>query len=225
MASRWGNLPPFGKAPLTFAVLVTAFTMLVADKPLAQWMLLAPSELWHGRLLWTPLTCNFIFPNDHAGYVLMTIALQWFLGSRIETHMGTPRYTMFCLVCGSAGYAAVLALVPWLPAQTDTLGGTTAMDLAAVVAFGVLFARERWGVFGVFSIDGRWLALVIVGLTLLGPLATLDWPMLVPWLVAMLLALLWTLEPWRRGRLSGKLRRTRARHLKVVAKEEVRLLN
>lgn len=203
--------------------LTLALSALVGDRPLGAMLRVQPGALLSGAGLWQPLTANFVFPGDGAGLVMGTLFSQWVFGSHLERFWGTRRYVTLVLSAGTAGYLAYALLSPWLPEIEH--GGSSGFDLAAIAAFGVVFAKHELSPFGAQRIRGRTLALILVPLGLIGPvLAGASWATPIPWLISVGIALLVTTQPWRRrGDRDGTTRKPRGKakpsHLKVVPKE------
>jgi hypothetical protein len=89
-----------------------------------------------------------------------------------------------------------------------------------VTAFGVVFGKRPLSLAGVVPLTSRGLAMIVAALAIIAPLVRgAPWPVILPWIVAMLAALALTTQPWRRLRSSGKLggRKSKKRaHLRVV---------
>lgn len=224
MASAFAALPKFSRGALALVVVTVLVTALLGDRPIATELRLQPEWLLAGRGVWQPLTANFVFPDGGAGLVIGTVLAQWFFGSQLESFWGTRRYLLFALGCGTAGYLAYALVSPFIPAIEH--GGSSAMDLATLTAFGVVYGKRTLSMLGAVSIRARTLAAILVGLGVIAPLLRgAPWPIVVPWLVAIAGALLVTLQPWRRTGDSGRVTRpkskgkTRAKHLRVVDRD------
>lgn len=199
---------------------------MLADQPIAAHLVLRPGEVISGNDVWTPLTALFIFPNGSLGMLFGTAMVQWFLGSELEGFWGTRKYLTLVLGCAVVGHLVSVALAAVVPVVAMTpIGGSNAIDLAAVTAFGVIFGKRPLRLLGALPLTSRTLAMLILGLSLLGPVARgAPWPVILPWLVAIAGALLVTLQPWRRLGDSGKLRKSKRSHLRVVPPDK-NLLN
>jgi membrane associated rhomboid family serine protease len=223
--SLLGGLPKFGRGAFALLLLTAILSAIFADQALGRALLLDPSGVLRGEGVWQPLTANFIFREGDVGLVIGTLAVQWFVGSALEAFWGTKRYVALVVGCGLVGHLAAVAFAPVADAGIP-LGGATAMDLAAIVAFGAVFGARPLHVFGTLPISARTMALIVVAISIVAPLGRgAPWPVLIPWLVAMLGALLVTTQPWRALRDSGKLRGGRGRkrkpdHLRVVRAED-----
>ena len=196
------GLPKFHRGALALFLLTVAGTALVGDQPLGDALRLQPGALLSGAGLWQPLTANFVFPVDSVGLILGSLFMQWFIGSRLEGFWGTRKYVTLVLGCGFAGYLVYALLSPWLPAVVH--GGSTAVDLAAVTAFGVVYGRQELSLVGAVTLRGRTLAMILIALGVLGPLARgAPWPLVIPWLVGVAGAYLVTAQPWKRRDANG----------------------
>lgn len=224
-------LPKFGRGSFALFLTVAVVSVLLADRPPAAYLLLTPNAVLSDIAVWQPLTANLIYPDGSLGLLFGTLIIQWFLGSELEHFWGTRKYLVLVAACGVTGHlASVLAGALSQTAAMTPVGGATAMDLAAVTAFGVVFGKRPLRLLGAIPLSSRGLAILVIALSLLSPLARgAPWPVVLPWLVAIAAALLVTTQPWRRLRDSGKLggrkrKRKRKSHLRVV-EPDPKLLN
>ncbi len=223
-------LPPFRRGALALFGITLLLTALLADQPLARLLVLDPAAVARGESLWQPITANFIFPEGRVGLVVGTLLVQWFLAGMLEDFWGTRKYLTLVVGCGLAGYVTTVLLALGVPAvANEIMGGSTPMDLAAVVAFGAFMGKRPLALGGIIQLSGRTLAIIIALLSVISPLLRgAPWPVVIPGVVAMLTALLVVTQPWRRLRKSGKLgsrgRRKRAAHLRVIRPDD-ELLN
>lgn len=215
------RLPRFHRGTFALFLVAAIGSALLADQPIARELVLTPARVLAGETLWAPLTANFVFPDASVGLVIGTLFVQWFLGGQLEGFWGTKKYLLLVVGCGLFGHVVTVALGALVPSVAQTpVGGATAMDLAAVAAFGVVFGKRPLSIGGVIPLSSRGLAALIAGLAVVSPLVRgAPWPVVVPWLAAMLAALALTTQPWRRLRSSGKLggsKNKRRAHLEVV---------
>lgn len=223
--SPFSALPRFRPGSFWLFVVAGAASAFVSDLPLARHLLLGAPFL-ADPAPWQPLTAPFLFPEGKLAGLIGTGLLQWFVGSPVEARLGTARYLGLVLGAAVVGYLALGLCGLLVPAALAAPhGGTTPVDLAALAAFGVLFAREPVSVFGVLPVTARGFAGVVIALLLLGPLLRGGWPDIVPGLVAAGLALLVT-RRWQKRPASGKVAPRkgaggkRPRHLKIVGGRE-----
>ncbi len=223
-------LPRFRRGAFALFGVTALLTALLADQPIAAELVLNPGGVAGGDGLWQPLTANFIFPEGRVSLLVGTLLVQWFLAGFLEDYWGTRKYLTLVISSGIAGYVAAVLLALGLPqVAATTMGGATPIDLAAVVAFGAFMGKRPLSVGGVLPLSGRTLAIIIAVLSVVSPLARgADWPVVIPGVVAMIVALLVVTQPWRRLRKSGKVggrsRGKRAGHLRVIRPDD-ELLN
>lgn len=216
----FASLPKFGRGAFSLFAIVAVLTLVLADQPIAQRLLLTPHAVLEGAV-WQPLTAIFLYPDQSAGLLIGTLLIQWFVGSELEFFWGLRRYLLLVLGCAIAGHLASM-FVAWLVpvAGHVTVGGATPADLAALTAFAVVFGRRPLRFFGALPLSGRGLAWLIIGLTIVPPLLRgAPWPVAIPWIVAVALAALVTTQPWRSLRNAGKMglrRKRKSNHLRVV---------
>ena len=227
-------LPRFGRGPLVYCLAIALLNMLIADQPYAVHLVLGPGFA-EGEY-WQPLSSLFLFPEGRIEGLIGTFLIQWVIGTAVEDRLGRGRY--FALLIG-AGLTAKLTLallsLAWPGLLQLTVGGSLPGDLAAVVAFGVLFAERQLSFFGALTLSSRTLALIIAGLALLAPpLRGAPWSMVILHAVAMTVAYLAIAQPWRRGFGSGTVggrrspttRRAKKKKQKQKKKQKhLRLLN
>lgn len=224
------RLPRFHRGAFGLFLVTVVLTVLLADQPLGDALVLHPGAVLRGEGLWQPFTANFVFPEGRVGLVLGTLLVQWLLAGHLEGYWGTRKYLVLVVGSGVAGYAASVLLALAIPAVADTIvGGATPMDLAAIVGFGALMGDRPLSVAGVLPLRARTLAIIIALLAVVSPLARgAPWPVIVPGVVAMLVALLVVTQPWRRLRKSGKVggrgKPKKAAHLRVIRPDD-ELLN
>lgn len=220
-----GGLPKFRPGALGLFLLTVAFTAIVGDQPLGDALRLQPGALMSGGGFWQPLTANFVFPFDSVGFILGTLFTQWIFGSQLESFWGTRKYLTLVLGCGIGGFLVYALVSPYIDALPH--GGSTAMDVATLTAFGIVFGKREMSLFGAVSLKARTIAIILVAINVLGPLARgVAWPLAIPWVVAIAGSWLATAQPWRRGGTerrssssaprSPQKKRAKASHLKVV---------
>lgn len=225
----FGSLPKFRRGAFTIFLLAAITSAMLGDQPLAHQLVLRPGDVLDGRELWTPLTANFMFPNNELFGLVGTGFFQWFIGSQLEAFWGTKKYVTLVLGAGVAGYiAAVLVGALSSTAAGIEVGGSVPMDLAAITAFGFVFANRHVRLLASLPLSVKGFSLLLVGLSLVIPLLRgSPWPAMVPVAVAVAVAAAAVTQPWRRLRDSGKLKgpaKAKKRHLKVV-KPDPKLLN
>jgi membrane associated rhomboid family serine protease len=218
-----GALPRFRRGAFGLFLVTAVLSAILADQPAGAMLVLQqPGGIFSGEGLWQPLTANFVFTEGGVGLLLGTLVVQWFLGSELEGFWGTRKYVTLLVACGVAGYLASSVLAVFIPAVAAVpVGGATAMDLAAVAAFGVVMGKRPLRVLAMLPLTARTLAILVLALCLISPLARgAPWPVVIPWLVAIASAVLVTTQPWRRMRDSGKLgarkKKRKHGHLRVV---------
>jgi len=215
-------LPKFQRGSFLIFLVALLLSAILADQPAGRLLVLDPAAFARAEALWAPLSASFIFQEGELFGLAGTLVVQWLLGSLLEGFWGTRRYLVFAIGCGLAGYLFMALLGLLVPAvQTVQVAGTTAIDLSAVVAFGVVFGRRQLNILGLLPLSSRGLALLVCCVALASPLVRgAPWPKVVPWAVSMLVAFLITTQPWRTlassGKLGGRGKARRRGHLKVV---------
>lgn len=226
-------LPRFRRGAFALFALVFLVTMLLGDRAaIATATTVDPAAIAAGERWWTPLTALFRYAEGVGMWALLvTLLVQWVLGSRLEGFWGATRYLVMVTVAGVVAYGGVVALGLLSPAIAGLdHAGAAPIDAAAAVAFGFVFSRER------MSLGSREVptipiavgaATLAIGFPLLvalvaGTPAAGAWPALIPGLLAGLVATVFV-QPWRKRENSGKVGRNKASgqtHLRVVKTPE-----
>jgi len=203
------SLPRFRRGAFWLFLLPCVLSMVFADRPWGTILALSPGALQHGQGLWQPLTANFVYLEGELGGLIGTLFVQWFVGSTLEGFWGTRRYVLLVVGAGFVGYLVAALFGAFVPdIASVVMSGATPMDLAAIVAFGVVYGKQPVHLFGIAPLSARGLAVLIAVLSVIAPLGRgTPWPHVVPWSVAMLVALVATTQPWRKRGASGKLGR------------------
>jgi hypothetical protein len=219
-------LPRFRAGAFALFALTFLVSMLLGDRgAVAEALTLEPGLVLDGREWWTPLTTSFRFPEGLGLLGLWTLLIQWVMGSRLEGFWGTTRYVVMVMVAALVGYAATLGLAIAVPtAATLSFAGAGPIDVAAAVAFAIVFARETMTL-GSTQVSPTLVGGLAASLALVFPLivsvvtgtaAAQAWPTLIPGAVAGLVAIVFV-QPWRKRENSGKVGRSEQRaHLRVV---------
>jgi membrane associated rhomboid family serine protease len=217
-----------------FALFVSTFvvTLLLGDRGFAEALTLEPGAVLDGSEWWTPLTTMFRYPEGLGLLGLLgTLGVQWLIGSRLEGFWGTTRYLAMVLVAGLLGYASTLALgLVLADAQALSFAGASPLNLAAAVAFMIVFGREKLRL-GSAELSPVLVGGIVASLALAFPMivalvakipASAAWMTMVPGAVAGLVALVFV-QPWHKRTNSGKVGPGKARaqtHLRVVRTPE-----
>ncbi|MCA9694944.1 MAG: rhomboid family intramembrane serine protease [Nannocystaceae bacterium] len=222
-------LPRFRRGAFWLFLSVALATILLADQPYASRLLLGP-EFGGELALWQPITALFVFPEGHLGGLFLTLVVQWIVGGPVEERWGTARYLGFVIGCALAGTVTTALLGLVVPAIAATqIGGSLPLDLAALVAFGVIMGRAQLRLFGALPITGRTLAIVAAVLAIVSPLARgAPWAVVLPSVITLVTAYLAAARPWKGRGKSGKLssgrgkprRKPKKSHLRVVPRDD-----
>lgn len=141
----------------------------------------APSELGYfsidkavyGVQLWRWFTYQFL----HAGlfHIFFNMLMLFYFGPWIERTLGARRFLAFYLLCGCCGAVVFtgLAFVPDLlgVGQATPLIGASGSIFGLLVACAVLFPHQELMLWGAIRMTMRTLALVFLGIAVLGVIA------------------------------------------------------
>ena len=156
------QLPP----PVTRALLIACTVLLflaAAIRPLQalefQWMTLYPA-LSGGFWPWQIVAYPFVHVDALAWFFNML--MLYFFGSRLEDLWGRRRYIQFLLACTLTSAAVFLLLSLLMPAMP--LLGVTPATFGMLVAFGILFPRQRVMLYFVAEVEMRVAVWIFVGI-------------------------------------------------------------
>jgi membrane associated rhomboid family serine protease len=161
---------------------------------LASYLMATPANVFvHGRV-WTLATGVFLEPNPVA--LALHGIMMWMFVPTLERFWGTARFYRFVaitsLVGTTAGCAAGLAFgIPGV-----MIGGLDPFTYAAIVAFGIVYARQPVQFFGVLPLTGRQLMYGILGFLALLIVLSQRWADGVAYTAAMLAAAILTSKRW-----------------------------
>lgn len=167
------QLPP----PITRALLI-ACTVLwflgAAIRPVQyqelQWLTLFP--LFSGAFWpWQVLTFPFVHVDALAWFFNML--MLYFLGPRLEDLWGARRYIQFLLACTVAS-GVVYLLLSLLPLVALPMMGMAAATFGMLVAYGVLFPRQRIMLYFVAEVEMRVAVWIFVGIEVVLMLGSLS---------------------------------------------------
>jgi membrane associated rhomboid family serine protease len=172
-----------------------------------EWLAATPANVFeHGRV-WTLATSVFL-ERDFIQLLLAGFMLWAFIPT-LERFWGTPRFYRFFAITSITGTLAGV-IVGWLlgGAYAIPIAGLSPFVYAAIVAFGVVYARQPVQFFGVLPLTGRQLMYGFLGLMLLVTVMTQRWALGAASAAACIAAALMTskrLSPglaWRRWRIA-----------------------
>lgn len=180
------GFPPFTRAvrQLVYICVAVFLAMFFLERPAPElWkrlddtLALVPYAVLHGYPdmpiphIWQVVTYAFL--HGGVGHILFNMLSLWLFGATLEQSWGYRKFMEFYFFCvvGAAlstiaiSYADLLGLSP----TTGTIGASGGI-YGLIVAFGILYAEMRVFVFGIFPIKAKWLAIIWVGIALLGAL-------------------------------------------------------
>ena len=140
--------------------------------------------LFHGEI-WQPLTAMLVHVDSRAsGFftLFMNLVGLWFVGAFIERTNGTRRFLQLFFTAGILSFVA-MGLVGRLKLY-DLGQGCSYAVLALFVAFGRMYDRSPAQILGGFVMQARYLAMLLVGFSVMVDLGRGDWASLAATLVA-----------------------------------------
>lgn len=175
---------------------------------LSEWVIASPSNVFeHGRV-WTIATTVLFEPQLLA--LIINMFVLWAFVPTLERFWGTPRFYRFFAITSLAGVVAGL-LVGLALGRDTPIFGLTPFTLAAVVAFGVIYARQPVQFFGVLPLTGRQLMFGFLAVQALWTLLGAHWEQGATYAGACIAAAVITSKRWSPGLAWKRWRIARAR--------------
>lgn len=197
--SRFSNLRITPGAFLVAGIeLGLSLVWLVSDVEtrglIAGWLAATPAAVFeHGRV-WTLATGVFLETKFVA--LILHMAVLWMFVPTLERFWGRARFFRFFAVTALVGTAAGCS-VGWLLGEANTLvSGLDPFIYAAIVAFGIVYARQPVQFFGVLPLTGRQLMYGILAFLALSVVLQRNWTNGASYAAAMLAAALMTSKRW-----------------------------
>jgi membrane associated rhomboid family serine protease len=162
----------FAGARITRGALIVAgleigvsLVWLLADRQtrglLSAWLEATPENVFeHGRV-WTLATGVFL-ERDFIALILHASVL-WMFVPTLERFWGTARFYRFVAITSLAGSIGGCAMAAATGAMGMAVSGLNPFIYAAIVAFGIVYARQPVQFFGVLPLTGRQLMYGILG--------------------------------------------------------------
>jgi membrane associated rhomboid family serine protease len=139
---------------------------------IAQYVVASPSQVFEHGYVWTLFTSPFLEPRFIQ--LLLNLFVLWAFVPTLERFWGTPRFYRFTAITAVAG--VITGLLVGLATGNDVpVVGLSPMILAAIVAFGVIYARQPVQFFGVLPLTGRQLMFGFLAVEALVTLFARDW--------------------------------------------------
>jgi membrane associated rhomboid family serine protease len=173
------------------------------------YLMATPANVFvHGRV-WTLATGVFLEPKALA-LVLHALVL-WMFVPTLERFWGTARFYRFVAITSLVATAAGCAVGYALGDLHAMVGGLDPFVYAAIVAFGIVYARQPVQFFGVLPLTGRQLMYGILAFLALSIVLSQRWPDGAAYAVAMLAAAVLTSKRWSPALVWKRWRIARAR--------------
>ncbi len=158
------------------------------------YLMATPANVFvHGRV-WTLATGVFLEPKPVA-LVLHALVL-WMFVPTLERFWGTARFYRLVAITSLAATAAGCGVGYALGALGVVVGGLDPFIYAAMVAFGIVYARQPVQFFGVLPLTGRQLMYGILAFLALSIVLSQNWTNGAAYAVAMIAAAILTSKRW-----------------------------
>jgi membrane associated rhomboid family serine protease len=175
----------------------------------AEWLIATPYTVFERGRVWTLATSAFL-QLDFIALVLHMFVL-WMFVPTLERFWSTPRFYRFVAITSLAGTAAGCAFGYLIGDLFRPIAGLDPFIYAAIVAFGIVYARQPVQFFGVLPLTGRQLMYGILAFLLLSVVLQRHWTTGVAYAAAMLAAAVMTSKRWSPALMWKRWRIARAR--------------
>jgi membrane associated rhomboid family serine protease len=164
------------------------------QKLFLDYLMATPANVFvHGRV-WTLVTGVFVEPKLLA--LLLHALVMWMFVPTLERFWGTGRFYRFVAITSLVGTAAGCAVGYALGDPGAMMGGLDPFIFAAIVAFGIVYARQPVQFFGVLPLTGRQLMYGILAFLALAIVLSRRWSDGAAYATAMLAAAVLTSKRW-----------------------------
>jgi membrane associated rhomboid family serine protease len=166
--------------------------------------------------VWTLVTGVFLERNFLA--LVLHVSVLWMFVPTLERFWGTARFYRFVAITSLAGTVAGCAFGLAIGDMNVAISGLDPFIYAAIVAFGIVYARQPVQFFGVLPLTGRQLMYGILGFLVFSVLIQQHWTLGIAYGAAMLAAAILTSKRWSPALAWKRWRISRARaRLKVMS--------
>jgi membrane associated rhomboid family serine protease len=175
---------------------------------IAEWLATSPSQVFEQYRIWTLVTS----PLLELGFLqlLLTGLMMWMLVPTLERFWGTARFLRFVAITSVVGTAAGVAVGQLLGTDVP-ITGLSPMIIGAVVAFGVIYARQPVKFFGVLPLSGREFMFGLLAVFALSAILQGHWEAGAAQAAAAIAAAIMTSKRWSPGLALKRWRIARAR--------------
>jgi membrane associated rhomboid family serine protease len=160
---------------------------------LGQWLAATPTNVFVEHRVWTLVTGVFLEMNFVA--LILHMSVLWMFVPTLERFWGTARFYRFFAITSLAGTVvgctAGLVLGPY-----EAICGLDPFIYGAIVAFGIVYARQPVQFFGVLPLTGRQLMYGILGFLALSVIVQQHWALGASYAAAMIAAAILTSKRW-----------------------------
>lgn len=176
---------------------------------LDQWVGATPANAFaHGRV-WTLASGVFLERNFVA--LILHVAVLWMFVPTLERFWGTARFYRFVAITSLVGTIAGCGFGFAIGNMAAQISGLDPFIYAAIVAFGIVYARQPVQFFGVLPLTGRQLMYGILAFLALSVVLQQHWTLGVAYAAAMIAAAVVTSKRWSPGLAWRRWRIARAR--------------
>lgn len=172
------------------------------------WCAATADNVFHRGRVWTLVTSPFLELDFIS--LLLSMLMLWMFVPTLEKFWGTPRFYRFVAITSVVGTLAGCAM-GLVTGSSVPIIGLSPFVYAAIVAFGIVYARQPVQFFGVLPLTGRQLMWGFIGFLVLFISLQSLWEKGAAYAAAMLAAVILTSKKWSPGLAIARWRIARAR--------------
>jgi len=131
---------------------------------MAQWLIASPKAIFEQGRVWTLITSPLLEIEFLS--LILTALMLWMFVPQLERFWGTGRFYRFVIITSVIG-TFMGCLVGFALGTNYPIFGLSPFMYAAIVAFGIIYARQPVQFFGVLPLTGRQLMFGFIGFLVL----------------------------------------------------------
>lgn len=149
-------------------ILSTLAIQWMGASQLANFFFLVPERVQSGWI-WQLFTYMFFHSPHDPMHIVFNMLMLWMFGVQFERRWGSRRFLKFYFVCGISGGVLTQAWAMFIDADMmgiPTVGASGAI-MGFIVAFGIIFAKQKIYMMGIIPMTGRQLLFLSIGIEFL----------------------------------------------------------
>jgi membrane associated rhomboid family serine protease len=229
-------MPGIRTTPVVRVLLIACISLflmqLIGDTFLGTHILevfsLIPYRFYESHYFWQPIT--YMFMHADLFHILFNMLILWMIGSELEAQWGAKFFTKYYFICGisaAAVYLLVQAFFRGSPTALVPMVGSSGAIYGLLVAYGIIYSERMMLFMMVFPMKAKHFVLVLAAIEFVSTVFYSHSGIAnAAHLGGMLAGFVYLfLNAWLRirakQRKTGKKRKVRGKHLRLVVNNEV----